>query len=236
MNKKSIVVTGGTKGIGKAIIEKFASKGFNIITCSRSLEDLERLKIEIEAENESTTVHIFNADLSKKEEVENFSSFVNEQAEILEVLVNNTGIFISGQIHKEEDGNLELMMRTNLYSAYYLTQGVIRSMINRKFGHIFNMCSVASIIAYPNGGSYSISKYALYGMTKCLREEMKGHGVRVTAIVPGATLTASWDGVELPENRLMKPEDVAEAVWSANNMSSNSVVEEIVIRPQLGDL
>lgn len=236
MNKKSIIITGGTKGIGKAIINKFASNGYNIITCSRSLKDLKKLKSEIEKKYESTTVHIYQVDLSLKTEVEKFIIFINEQVEILEVLINNTGIFIPGKIHNEEKGNLELMIQTNLYSAYYLTRGVIQSMINKKSGHIFNICSVASIIAYPNGGSYSISKYALYGMTKCLREEMKEYGIRVTAVLPGATLTASWNGIDLPENRLMLPEDVAKAIWSANIMSPNSVVEEIVIRPQLGDL
>jgi short-subunit dehydrogenase len=76
----------------------------------------------------------------------------------------------------------------------------------------------------------------MYGMSKAIREEMKPHGIRVTSILPGATYTASWEGVDVPEERLMKAEDVAEAVFSANSMSATSVVEDIVIRPQLGDL
>ncbi len=236
MSKKTIVVTGGTKGIGKAITQKFASEGFDIIICSRSLEDLEKLKVELESAYHSIFVHIFKADLSKKEEVKAFSAYCIQQANSIEILVNNTGVFIPGQVHDEPDGNLELMIETNLYSAYYMTQEIVPIMIEQKSGHIFNMCSVASIMAYPNGGSYSISKYAMYGMTKCLREELKDKNIRVTAILPGATLTASWDGMEVPENRLMKPEDVAETVWSASIMSPSSVVEEIVIRPQLGDL
>lgn len=236
MNKKAIVVTGGTKGIGRAIIERFVLEGFNIITCARNLNDLQKLKSEIESKHKSVSVEVLQADLSQKEEVEKFISFINQLNVELEVLVNNTGTFIPGQIHDEAEGNLELMMQTNLYSAYHLTRGVIPNLMKRKSGSIFNICSVASIMAYPNGGSYSISKYAMYGMTKCLREEMKAHGVRVTAILPGATLTASWEGVDLPEDRFGKSDDVAEAVWSAYNMSPNSVVEEIVIRPQLGDL
>ena len=98
------------------------------------------------------------------------------------------------------------------------------------------MCSVASIAAYPNGGSYSISKFALYGMSKVLREELKPHGIRVVSVLPGATLTASWTGTDLPPDRFMKPEDVADAVWGAYSLSRNSVVEDIVIRPQLGDI
>jgi NADP-dependent 3-hydroxy acid dehydrogenase YdfG len=91
-------------------------------------------------------------------------------------------------------------------------------------------------MAYTNGGSYCVSKFALYGLTKVLRAELMPHDIRVTAILPGATLTASWEGVDLPPERFMKPEDVAESVYSAYTVSRHSVVEEILIRPQLGDL
>ena len=128
------------------------------------------------------------------------------------------------------------MINIHVYSAYYLTRQLISNLLENKDGYIFNMCSIASIMAYPNGGSYSVAKFALYGMTKVLREEMKPHGIRVTAILPGATLTASWEGVDLPAERFMKPEDVAQAVYGAYTMSRQSVVEEIIIRPQLGDL
>jgi NADP-dependent 3-hydroxy acid dehydrogenase YdfG len=98
------------------------------------------------------------------------------------------------------------------------------------------MCSTASITAYTNGGSYCISKFALYGLTKVLREELKPHHIKVTAILPGATLTTSWEGVNLPEERFMKPQDVAETIWSAYHLSPSAVIEEILMRPQLGDI
>ncbi|MBL7876963.1 MAG: SDR family NAD(P)-dependent oxidoreductase, partial [Cyclobacteriaceae bacterium] len=103
-------------------------------------------------------------------------------------------------------------------------------------GHIFNICSIASIKAYPNGGSYAISKFALLGFSKVLREELKEHGIRVTAVLPGATKTASWAGSTLPDSRFIKPEDVAETIFSAYSLSPNAVVEELLIRPQLGDI
>ena len=131
---------------------------------------------------------------------------------------------------------VEKMIDPNLYSAYHLTRKLIDGMINRKAGHIFNICSTASITPYVNGGSYCISKYAMLGMTKVLREEMKEHDVKVTAIMPGATLTASWEGVELPEDRFMKADDVADAVHTAYGLSKSAVIEEIVMRPQLGDI
>ncbi|MFT5385107.1 MAG: short-subunit dehydrogenase, partial [Saprospiraceae bacterium] len=141
-----------------------------------------------------------------------------------------------GEIHNEEDGKLESMIETNLYSAYYLTRALLPQMLPYKKGHIFNMCSVASILAYPNGGSYSISKFALLGFSKVLREEMKDKGIKVTSILPGVTWSNAWAGVDLPTERLIQADDIAIAVMSASKMSPAAVVEEIIIRPQLGDL
>ena len=234
--KKLIVVTGGTKGIGKAVIEKFAAEGFAIATCSRNENNLKKLQQEIYEKFPDNNFFFHKADLSKKQEVVDFAQFVKNKNLPIEILVNNAGIFIPGQIHTEKEGVLEMMMDINLFSVYYLTRQFIGEMKQRRSGHIFNLCSTASIIPYANGGAYCISKFALLGMTKVLREEMKEHDVRVTAILPGATLTASWEGAGLPPERFMKPEDVAEAILSAYKMSARSVVEEILIRPQLGDI
>lgn len=234
--KKLVVVTGGTKGIGKAVIEQFAREGFAIATCSRNEEDLFRLQKEIKDKYPDSTLHYYKADLSEKQQTLGFAKFVKELNASVEVLVNNAGIFIPGQIHTEEEGVLEMMMNINLYSVYHLTRQLIGDMKKRKSGHIFNLCSTASIMPYINGGAYCISKFALLGMTKVLREEMKEHGVRVTAVLPGATLTASWKGADLPPERFMKPNDVALAILTAYKMSERSVVEELLIRPQLGDI
>ncbi len=234
--QKLVVVTGGTKGIGKAVIDKFAAEGFNIATCSRNEKDLKNLEQEIQQKYPEVNVFYQTADLSDKKEVLDFARFVKNKNVPIEILVNNAGIFMPGQIHTEEDGVLEMMMDINLFSIYHLTRQFIGEMKQRRVGHIFNLCSTASIMPYINGGSYCITKFALLGMTKVLREEMKEHNVRITAILPGATLTASWEGASLPPERFMKPEDVAEAILSAYKMSERSVVEEILIRPQLGDI
>lgn len=232
---KSILVTGGTKGIGRAIIERFGAEGFDVFTCSRHLGDLEELKTDFESQFPTQKIYIFPADLSKKEEVQSFSYEVKKQR-IPDVIVNNTGVFYPGSIHSEPEGNFELMMHTNLFSAYYLTRAFTDEMISRKSGHIFSIGSIAGLTAYANGGSYAISKWAMLGFTKCLREELKNYNIKVTSVLPGATYTASWEGVDIPEERFMKSADVAESVWGAYNLSPYSVVEEIVIRPQLGDL
>lgn len=234
--KKLLIISGGTKGIGKAIVESFARKGFDIITCSRNQADIDRLIDEVKASGGGNEIKGFMADLRNRADVDGFVRFINSFKRSVDVLINNVGIFQPGKISDEPEGVFEQQLETNLYSAYYLTRGLIGDIIKKKKGHIFNICSTASIMPYVNGGSYCISKYAMYGMTQVLREEMKEHNVRVTAVLPGATLTSSWEGAEIPPERLMKPEDVAAAVWNAYEMSSHTVVEEIILRPQLGDL
>jgi short-subunit dehydrogenase len=230
-----IIVTGGTKGIGRAIIEKFAANGFDIVTCSRNENDLLELKKMIEAKH-AVKVFVRPTDMSVKDDVVNFTRFVQGLQRPVDVLVNNAGYFVPGDISTEDDGVLESMINANLYSAYHTTRGLVQGMRERRSGYIFNLCSIASIKAYPNGGSYAISKFALLGFSKCLREELKFFNIRVTAVMPGATLTASWAGVDLPEERFIKPEDVADTLYSAYSLSERSVVEEIIIRTQLGDL
>lgn len=234
-SERLIVVTGGTKGIGKAIVERFAQDGWTIATCSRSEKDLDKLKEEM-LEQFGNSIKCFRADLSKRDQVQSFEEFIGMIAKPVEILVNNSGTFTPGLVHEEPEGTLEKMIETNLYSAYHLSRAIIPGMKKKRSGHIFNLCSVASLIAYPNGGSYSISKFAMYGMSKALREEMKEFGVRVTSVMPGAVLTPSWEGVDLPADRFIKPEDIAETIYATYQLSKRSVIEDIVIRPQLGDI
>ena len=233
---KLVVVTGGSKGIGKATLWKFAENGFDVITCARQKKDLLLLQGEFEITFPQQRIYWQSADLSKKEQVMQFAQFVTWLNRPVDVLVNNSGFFIPGQIHNEPEGSLEAQIEANLYSAYHLTRALVPGMIQRSNGHIFTLCSIASIIAYPNGGSYSISKFALYGMTKVLREELKDKGIRVTAVLPGATLTASWEGTSLPPDRFMKAQDVADSIYAAYSLSPNTVIEELLLRPQLGDI
>ena len=230
------VVTGGTKGIGRATAELFLAKGFDVVTCARRASDLDEFRALAEVQFPDAHLHTFRADLSIRADTAAFVAFVNARRSTVSVLVNNTGTFIPGQLHKEPEGVLERSIETNVYSAYHVTRGLLPSMVERKSGHVFMICSTASLMAYPNGGSYSVSKFALHGMAKGLREELKPHGIKVTSVLPGATLTASWDGTDLPSERFMPPQDVAEAIWSAYAMSPATVVEEILMRPLPGDI
>ena len=229
-----VVVSGGTKGIGRALVTRFLRAGYAVATCARSATDLQALRADLASEQ----VHTLPADLSQPADCRRFADFVLGLRLPIQVLVHNTGAFTPGRLQDEPtDGSrLRQMLAVNLFSAYDLTQALLPAMLARRQGHIFTLCSTASLMAYPNGGSYGIAKFALYGFTKNLREELKDSGLRVTAVLPGATLTASWEGVSLPPERFIKAEDVAEAIFSAYSLSPQAVVEELLIRPQLGDI
>lgn len=237
MKNKFALVTGATKGIGRAIVFALAEKNYNVAFCSRSSEDGNNMQIELELSYPHLKFFFQSCDVRHKNEIDNFISAVHSNfGADIDVLVNNAGVFLAGNIMEENDDQLPMQIETNLYSAYYFTKPIAGNMVNNKRGHIFNMCSVASLKAYPNGGSYSISKFALHGFTKVLREELKAHNVKVTAIFPGATWSDSWKGVDLPRERLMEPEDIAKLVICSLELGGSANLEDIIIRPQLGDL
>ena len=233
---KTIVITGGSKGIGKSIALKFAQENFDIYTCSRNQDDLLKLKNELNSLNQNITLYTLNCDLSTKDGCNSFINFINDNTKKIDILVNNVGTFIPGKLIEEDDSALEKMIDINLYSNYWITKGLIKLMTNYREGHIFNICSIASKVAYANGGSYCISKFALYGMSQCLREELKAFDVKVTAVLPGAVRTGSWDGTTLPDERFIIPDDVSNSIFSAYDTSKGATIEEIIIRPQLGDI
>ena len=231
----NIIITGASKGMGKAMAEIFAAQNNTLFICARNEKELEATANEIRKNYSNCTIYTKAVDLSNKQEVLDFAKFCLDIA-TPNILINNAGQFIPGSIHAEDDETLFKMMTTNLYSAYYLTKALLPKMMKNKSGHIFNVCSVAAIKAYSNGGSYGISKYAMLGFNNNLREELKPYGIKVTAVHPGATYTSSWEGSGLKKSRFLEAEDIAQMVFSCSQLSANAVVEEILIRPQEGDI
>ncbi len=229
------IITGASKGLGRAIALQFAAAGYTLIVCARGAKALYDFVEEVQLEYPETTIKALPVDMSIKEEVTAFAEW-SLQFGTPAILVNNAGMFLPGSINNEEAGTLEAMINTNLYSAYHLTRALLPSMVANKSGHIFNICSIASLQAYSNGGSYSISKFALLGFSKNLREELKPLGIKVTAVLPGAAYTDSWSGSGVDPKRIMEAHDVAKMVFAASQLSSQAVVEDIILRPQLGDL
>lgn len=232
----NVVITGASKGFGRAIAEKFASQGHHLYVCSRNAVALYKTVDDILTQFPNITVKAKPFDLSIKEQAREFGYWILEPGMSVDVLVNNAGLFIPGSVHDEEEGVLERMIEVNLYSAYHLTRVLVPKMIEQKSGHIFNMCSIASLQAYNNGGAYSISKFALAGFSKNLREEMKPHGVKVTTLYPGAALTDSWADSGIDPKRIMEASDIANMIYASTQLSLQACAEDIIIRPQLGDL
>lgn len=232
----NIVITGGSKGLGKAIATAFAAdkQVHNLFLCARTKEELENTGKELKTNFPAINVYTKTCNVADKKELNEFVNWIMSFTESIDILVNNAGIYLPGSAYDENEGVLESLMEVNVYSAYHLTRLLLPKMIKAKSGHIFNICSIASLNAYPNGGAYGISKFALYGFSKNLREEMKPHGIKVTHVLPGAAYTDSWSGID--PKRIMEAADVAKMVYAAAQISPQACVEEIILRPQLGDL
>lgn len=228
--KKNVIITGITKGIGKSIAQKFYQNGFHLIGCSSNVLNIHNFVKDFPDSD------VQKVDLANKNEVLHWGNYILEKYSDIEILINNAGKFIPGQIHNEEDGVFEHLLQVNLHSAYHLTRILLPQFIKQKKGTIFNICSTASIKPYINGGSYCISKFALLGFTKLLREELKPYSIRVTGILPGATITDSWAGVDLPSSRFIQPQDLAELIFTIYQLPFSTVVEDVLIRPMLGDI
>jgi short-subunit dehydrogenase len=161
---------------------------------------------------------------------------VKNTFDYVDVLINNAGVFLPGKLYDISEDNLYNQLNINLMSAYYCSRDLLQNMIARQSGHIVNICSIASLQGYPNGGAYAVSKFALLGFGKSLREELKPHCVKVTNVMPGATLTDSWSGTDIPAERFIDVHDLAQIIFSACIVSNKTVVEDIVIRPLQGDI
>lgn len=231
----NVIISGASRGIGFAIAEIFAQYGHRLIITSRKEINLYNAVEALQKKFPGTEIHAKPFDLAGKEPAIDFGQWCL-QFGAPDILVNNTGVFEPGDISHEADGVLESQISVNLYSAYHLTRTLLPAMKEKKSGHIFNLCSVASLQAYPGGGAYSISKFALYGFNQNLRQELMPFGIKVTAVMPGAVMTDSWGDFDNHDYRIMEAADIAKLIYNAAQLSPAACVEEIVVRPQLGDV
>lgn len=237
----NVIITGASKGIGKAIATAYAAEGATLFLCARNEVNLYNTVAELQTRYPESTLYAKAVDMSVKQQAQNFGQWVldglkNTASGRIDFLVNNAGTFSPGSIYNEEEGLLENMMNTNLYSAYHLTRTLVPAMIEAGQGIIVNICSIAALHAYSNGGSYSITKYAMMGFTKNLREELKPHHIKVMGVYPGAVLTDSWGDFDNSSKRIMEASDIATMIVAAGKLSPQAVVEDIVLRPLLGDM
>jgi short-subunit dehydrogenase len=232
----TVLITGSSRGIGNAIATEFASKGFNLIIHGRNEEQLEVVQRQMRLQFPMIRIHSIAADLSMSSGIEQFIKRFTDLDLDVDVLVNNAGLFLPGSMMEEPQDQFEYLWKVNMSSAYHVTRAIWDKLSKSPRAHIINMCSIASVTSYEAGGTYSLVKHALLGFSKSLRKEGIGKGIRVTSVLPGATLTDSWAGVDLPPTRFMKSESVAKVCYTAFEINEDSVLEEVIIRPILGDL
>lgn len=223
------VITGATKGIGRAIALKLASHGYNLAICARNEQELIHFKKELE--HHPIKVLIKVTDCSHKAEVLAFCDEVSSFFDQVTLLVNNVGTFLPGSLLDEPDEAFEKQQQLNVNAAYYFSKYFGKIMRKQKEGHIFNICSVASVETIANAGSYTVTKTAMFSLNHVLRKELAQYNVKVTAILPGSTLTASWEGTSLPPEQFVQPEDIANSLYSILNLSSGVNVEELILKP-----
>ena len=230
------IITGATKGMGRALAFHLAASNYNLAVCSRTEKDLEELVAELSSVYPKLRFIGLSTDMEEPDDVKRFAEFVIENFEFVDVLINNAGLYIPAELMKEDTGCLERQMQVNVFAPHYLSKFFAGRMLIQKKGHIVNICSVASLEPVLHAGSYSISKMALLGLTKTLREELRPSGIKVTAVLPGSTLTDSWSGTNLPAEWFISVDDIARTIINCLQLSSGANIDEIVVRPVKGNV
>ena len=222
--------------MGRAISFALATHHYDLFLCARNAAELASLQQELQEANPAISVITSVTDCADAEQVKLFAENIIRYVDSVDVLINNAGLYLPSTVLSDSGNTLEQQLQVNLLTPYYLCRFFGRRMQDRRSGYIFNICSVASINPVVSAGPYSVTKFALLGLTKVLREELMASGVKVTAILPGSTLTGSWEGTTLPPDRFVDPEDIAAAVITCLKTSKGANIDQLIIRPALGDI
>ncbi len=230
----NILITGATKGMGRAVAIEMAKNNHSLALCARNQKELDLLEAELLAINPKIKILTVKTDCAIKQEVIEFADQSIAHFKTIDVLVNNVGIYVPSLVLEEEDHMLEFHLNLNLIAHYILYKKLAPLMVKRGSGHIFNFCSIASLQTVVQAGSYTVTKAALLSLNNVMREETRPSGVKVTAVIPGSTLTSSWDGTEISPDKFVLPEDIAKSITHALQLSKGANVDQIMITPQNG--
>ena len=228
------LITGASQGIGAEVARHFSREpDARVVLVSRNEPLLEEVAASCE---EGADVRWFPCDVTDEKAVAEMARSVTSDVGVPDVVVNNAGLFRPGGFTDLSVADFRAQVDVNLNSAFIVTRAFLPDMLARKSGGFFFMGSVASIKAYPGGVAYCASKHGLLGLARALREETRESGIRVTTLLAGATWTPSWHGSGHAEARMMPVGDIASLILDAYHLGDRSVVEEILVRPQLGDV
>ncbi len=226
---KIALVTGGSRGIGRAIAIKLAELGAGIAICGR---DGDKLRATADALRALTERAFWQtADVTRADEVEKLVSATEAKLGPIGILVNNAGIGLFGPAHERSEEEWDRVLSTNLKSVFLVSRAVVPSMIRQGVGDIINISSLAGRNTFAGGGLYCASKWGVQGLSGCMAEDLRDHGIRVSVICPGSVATEfSGRGVK-DRGKALQPEDVAHAVEAVVMQRPGSFMSEMHVRP-----
>lgn len=232
-NQMNIIITGGSRGIGKAIANELNKNSHNLLLVSKNSSSLDKTKNELMKSNKN--IDSFICDLGNEEEIDKLVSYCNQRDFKPNVLVLSAGIFIEGSLTSSNARDFYETMNVDLYHIYHIVKKFTPVLKKQDTPKIIIIGSTASLEAYPIGALYGVAKWGLKGYAINLRKELMNDNIGVTLINPGGTLTDLWEGEELAPNRLLEPSDIGKLISAILTLSPQAVVEELNVRPMLGD-
>jgi len=231
LKNRVAVVTGGSRGIGLAIAEGLARAGAEVVLVSRNRKALEsaRKKLGVKAS-------VVVADVGRPEDVRRLFRQVKRRHGRLDILVNCAGIFTYKPFPETTLEDWQRNLATNLTSVFLTAQAALPLWEGSRHAHLVNILSTSSRHAFANCSAYTAAKFGALGLTRVLREELQPKGIRVTAILPGLTDTEMLGefNFEIARDRVMQPEDVADAVIAALRQPARTAVNEVLLMPAAG--
>lgn len=230
---KTSLITGASRGIGFAIARKLGELGSRVSVCARDPKQLEAAAGELKRAG----IHVFamTADVTRPADIDAVVRQTETSLGPIEICVNNAGVGVFGPVHEASETQWDAVLDTNLKSVFLMTKAVVPGMIERRSGHIINIASLAGKNAFAGGGIYCASKWGLLGFTQCATEDLRGYGIRVSAICPGSVATEFSHGngpaKGKDESRMLQPDDIAHAVAMLVTQAPQSFISEVVMRP-----
>jgi len=229
LNGQVALITGSSRGIGLAIARRLGQMGARVSLCARKKTDLDRAAADLRAAG--IEVLAVPTDVTRPDEVSRLVSETQRSLGAVDILVNNAGIGIFGPFYHQTEADWNSVLDTNLKSVFLTSRAAAPEMIRRKSGHIINISSLAGKNTFANGAIYCASKWGLLGLTGCMAEDLRPHGVRVSAICPGSVATEFSPHAGKDPSKMLQPDDVAHAVAALVTQSPGSFISEVHIRP-----